>query len=289
MKIVALIITYNPDILHFTDVINSLKNQVESIVVVDNGSNNISEIKRVVDNYGHTIPLSNNLGIATATNIGFKYILNDDCNYILLSDQDTVYKPTYVEKFIELEKNENTAAVYAPSIYDEISGVSKHVYQLKHGKIKKIVPNTDTYIFQTIASGLFIKKETLNAVGGMNEDLFIDMVDFEWCWRCNYLGYKIRYLKELNILHSLGDNNIKIVSKNISTRSYIRYYYLIRNCFYLSLHTEYLQRTTKISLFFKALEYYIGYSVIDKFTHQKVLNKAVIDGIQKRLGKYESK
>lgn len=34
-----------------------------------------------------------------------------------------------------------------------------------------------------ISSGSFVSTDILRQVGGMDETLFIDMVDSEWCWR----------------------------------------------------------------------------------------------------------
>ena len=48
MKIAAVIITYNPDIAVLIDNVNTISNQVESVLIVDNNSHNIHDIVRIL-------------------------------------------------------------------------------------------------------------------------------------------------------------------------------------------------------------------------------------------------
>jgi rhamnosyltransferase len=34
-----------------------------------------------------------------------------------------------------------------------------------------------------LSSGFFYSREVIEKIGLKNEDLFIDLVDWEWCWR----------------------------------------------------------------------------------------------------------
>ncbi|HFP9739483.1 TPA: glycosyltransferase family 2 protein, partial [Escherichia coli] len=58
---------------------------------------------------------------------------------------------------------------------------------------------------QIIASGKLINLEVLDQVGFMEDDLFIDGVDHEWCWRAGRLGYKIAIIENAIMKHRLGD------------------------------------------------------------------------------------
>lgn len=71
-KVLAIIVTYNPEIIRLTECINSLAPQVERIILVDNGSNNSDLIKDIVINNLEIILLSENKGIAFAQNHGVK-------------------------------------------------------------------------------------------------------------------------------------------------------------------------------------------------------------------------
>ncbi|VCV76177.1 hypothetical protein BANRA_01835 [Escherichia coli] len=71
-KVLAIIVTYNPEIIRLTECINSLAPQVERIILVDNGSNNSDLIKNISINNLEIILLSENKGIAFAQNHGVK-------------------------------------------------------------------------------------------------------------------------------------------------------------------------------------------------------------------------
>ena len=51
MKIIASIITYNPDIARLTFNIKAIFPQVDEVVLIDNGSKNINNIKSLICNY----------------------------------------------------------------------------------------------------------------------------------------------------------------------------------------------------------------------------------------------
>lgn len=285
MKIVALIITYNPNISHFSRVIESLKEQVENIIIVDNGSQNIEELKLFESPKIYIYAFPENMGIAKATNKGFDIIKERKVDYVLLSDQDTIYEDDYVKTFV-LEKAtipENEVIAYAPAIYDKVTNEKKHVYVINHGKIRKVFPEEKCYISHTIASGLLIDYSNYQLIGGMNEDLFIDYVDFEWCWKANFYNKKIMYIPNLLIYHTLGDDIARIGNKIVSKRSSIRYYYIIRNTLFLSKKTVYLEQKTKKQLKIQALKYIFGYLFLSE--DKKIIFKAIRDYKKNKVGK----
>lgn len=290
MKIAALIITYNPDPKKIIDVIDSLLPQVELILFVDNNSNNKLILNKCESTMAKTkvIYLEDNLGIAKATNIGFDYLIKNSFKYCLLSDQDTVYNKNYVSKMCSesIENNDERIIVLAPSIYDNTTKQKKHVYALKNEKIIKVFPIDKMEIFQTIASGLFIDLEKINNDLYMNEELFIDYVDFEWCWRLKYHGYKILYLPKVIINHSLGDSVRNIGDHKIAVRNPIRYYYIIRNTLFLSRQTLFLTKRQRNQLFFKSIQYLLGYLFISP--KKIILFRALFDGLIGRMGKIKN-
>lgn len=292
MIIAGLVITYNPDKNAFSEVVENLISQLDMLVIVDNGSDNSDYIKSFSSNKKiNVIPLLENFGIAKATNIGLEEIYKQNYNFCLISDQDTIYPVDYIENFktYRINNNDSDIAAFSPIFFDVNSNEYKPLYILKNNKILKVKHNgLPQTVFQAIASGLIVDMNKYNLIGGMNENLFIDYVDFEWCWKVNYLGYKILCLPQLQIKHCLGEGVVSVGNKKISEHSSLRYYYITRNTFYLSLHTTYLSKIVKIQLFLKACLFPMGYAILCKphlknfiFTH-----KGMIDGIIGKLGKY---
>ncbi|MBP3742144.1 MAG: glycosyltransferase family 2 protein [Treponema sp.] len=291
MKIASIIVSYNPDEENFTKVVNSLIDQLDFVLIIDNGSQNLAFIQSF-SRFSNlkVLALNKNFGIAKATNEGFNEIIDKNYDFCLLSDQDTIYPMDYIDIFRNYVCNNSIkdVAVFAPVFYDILSSEFKPVYVVKNHRVKKIsVPKCPSYVFQAIASGLIIDLKKIQEIGEMNEDLFIDYVDFEWCWRVNKAGFKILCLPQLKIQHHLGDGSVSVGKKKISEHSSIRYYYITRNTFYLSLYTPYLGHLMKLQLFIKAVLYPLGYSILCKprLRNAKYTLKGMFDGIFKRLGK----
>ena len=114
-------------------------------------------------------------------------------------------------------------------------------------RIHKILPqdNLIHQINKVITSGALLNLRAYNKVGPFMEKLFIDYVDFEYCFRLQRNNYSIYINNNAIIYHSVG-NLIKW--KLIGFRFYstnhspLRLYYRTRNRFRLrSLYKKYYQ------------------------------------------------
>lgn len=291
MKIGVCLTTYNPDLELLTQVVESLINQVDCIYISDNGSQNVDEIVSLVGSVTIVNKLGKNTGIGNSTNVALGYFTEQGFDYALLSDQDTIYAADYVKKFVEAKKEisfDNVAA-YAPVYFDKIQNFYPPLVVKSKTYIKKVpCENKYTPVFQAIASGLILDVSKLEKIGLMDANLFIDWVDLEWCWRCNYLGYKIVACKNMVMNHNLGEFTKKLGKKSITMRSTTRQYYIVRNCMYLACHCHVLSFTHKLVLFYKAFCYYFGYLKLDKQEGRKdsrrIYSKALKDGVKANLG-----
>ena len=100
-KVAAIIVSYNPDSNLF-DSINLLLNQVEKVIIVDNGSKEkyVKYIKSINEDKIEIILNKENLGIATALNIGVRKALENGYEWILTMDQDSKASPDMVKKML---------------------------------------------------------------------------------------------------------------------------------------------------------------------------------------------
>lgn len=238
MKIFAVLVSYKPDLKLLTDVIASLFHQVDSVIIVDNGNTEFSSAfdKCIV------IHLNANFGIAYAQNRGIEKAFQLGADWILLSDQDTVYPPDYVASMLDGARQNGlrNIAALVPMIYDEIAG---HKLRVMVTKMKSVSPpDLDVFrVVHAVASGSLIPKSALQICGLMREDFFIDFVDHEWCWRAAEYGLTVYCLSNVVIRHHLGDRLEKRFGVSIVSRSLFRFYYIIRNGYYLLYHTDYLK------------------------------------------------
>lgn len=88
--------------------------------------------------------------------------------------------------------------------------------------------------------------EVIDKVGGMNDDMFIDGVDFEWCLRARNYGYKILQCTSAKLIHELGNGN----SDKVLSHSPNREYYIVRNSFKMSRmkHIPCLHRVRRFAM-----------------------------------------
>lgn len=233
-KVVAIIISYNPD-NNLLDSVNLLKNQVEKIIIVDNGSKkekvkNINLIRDIDKEKIEVIFNEENLGIATALNIGVKEGLKQGYNWILTMDQDSKCSDNMVKKMFEVyngidEKERRDILSIFPNFVDE--------------RIQSIEENSDMspyeYVDADITSGNLLKAEVFDKVGLFDDSLFIDLVDTDFCMKLNEKNIKMIKVRDAILYHSLGESqSVKSVfgKFNTSNHSALRRYYMTRNRFY---------------------------------------------------------
>ncbi|MFN4197283.1 MAG: glycosyltransferase family 2 protein, partial [Caldimicrobium sp.] len=155
---------------------------------------------------------------------------------------------------------------------------------------RKIYPNEGLHeVMLAIASGKIIKVKYLKDVGFMKEDLFIDWVDIEWCWRAIKKQYKIIGNANIVIKHHHGQSSIQIGNRIITVKKPIRQYYHVRNAFYLGIYSDVLPFKCRIIHLLKAIRYTLLYPILVKphFTNLKYCLLGFWHGITKRLGRLE--
>lgn len=83
ITVLAGIVTYNPEISRLRENIESIITQVKQVIVVDNGSSNIGDIKKIIKNFERTVlvELNENLGIATALNKIGEYAVQKEFDF----------------------------------------------------------------------------------------------------------------------------------------------------------------------------------------------------------------
>lgn len=83
------------------------------IILVDNGSNKNEGaiLKKRFGNYIELIQNKNNLGFAGGNNVGTKYALDHETEYVLLLNNDTIVEPNFLDKIVEATNKENKIGI----------------------------------------------------------------------------------------------------------------------------------------------------------------------------------
>ena len=242
MRILAVAVTYNPDLTLLGQVLESVAPQVQGAVVVDNGSANAGDVRALASAVqAHVIENQGNLGIATAQNQGVALARTKGYSHILLLDQDTVLAPGVVadlsSSLTALEKQHDAVAAIGPAYYELNSQKQTRAYRANGLQLSRLSlegqpgPVESDFI---IASGSLIPLSVLETVGDFKEDLFIDLVDVEWCFRARAAGYRSFLSPTATVEHRLGSGTLQVGPREVAVHVPVRNYYWVRNALWLA-------------------------------------------------------
>lgn len=234
-NIVAVVVTFRPDLQRLRCMFLSLLPQVQHIVLVDNGSND--EVVDWVNSWKNPslcgVYLGVNAGIAFAQNRGIALAMSMGATHILLMDHDSIPAPNMIkELYLALQAKPRAAAVgpwYTDSRNQQQNRPFLRVTGLRAQRLGCTGAGQVLEVDHLIASGCLIPVAVLNRIGPMREDFFIDMVDIEWCLRARAAGYQLYGVCQARLEHRLGDNPIRILGREFITHSPWRHYFHVRN------------------------------------------------------------
>ena len=156
MKTLAGIVLYNPDIQRLKENISAIRNQVDQIVFVDNGSTAPEQYQFLLDASDIIIRNIKNEGIAAALNKILQYAKEHQFDWFITLDQDSVCKEGLIakySKYIELP----AVGILTCNIIDRNFGIAntidKEYYEINN----------------CITSASFCNTAVLAAIGGFDE------------------------------------------------------------------------------------------------------------------------
>jgi rhamnosyltransferase len=224
-RVIAVVSTYRPE-MALVDRLLAISPQVAGIVVVDDGSG--PEAAKVLDaasSAGATIVrLSQNSGIATALNAGVVAASENEADFVLIFDQDSLIPPGFVaaleREYIAASRDGFQVGSVSPESFAGIDQASDR----KVGRYR--LAN------RPIHSGTLYPRHVLEGVGRFDEALFIDLVDTEYALRLEKNGLLSLVAPGIQLFHSLGaSRQVSVMHKSVivGLSSPFRYYYRSRN------------------------------------------------------------
>lgn len=253
--ICIIIVLYFPTDEQLDALIGMVRHEKVPLIFVDNTPRFVNDklllLEREFNSNIIYLPQNINKGIAEAQNLGImKAKDNSNLRYILFFDQDSIIEEGFVKKmiaeYLRIEKEGVNIAALGPTVFN-IEKREKY----KQGSSSVKQGKDGFYLLSTlISSGMMISINTLNTVGLMDSKLFIDAVDFEWCWRAKLKGYDCYMTENILLPHKVGIQDKSFLGYNIIISSPIRYYYQYRNFIWL-LKRSYVPFNWKIKNFLK--------------------------------------
>ena len=204
------------------------------IVIVDNGSedDSVFEIRK---NFSKIKIIENkkNLGFAGGNNVGIKYAVENEADYILLINNDTAVDENFLSELIKVGESDEKIGLLGSKIYfysepNRIWFAGGKINWLKnkgeHIGLDEIDNNQYDKINEVdylTGCCLLVKREVIEKIGVLAEDYFLYYEDTDFSVRAKNAGYKIIYVPKSKIYHKISR------STKPGSSSYI--YYHVRN------------------------------------------------------------
>ena len=147
-----------------------------------------------------------NIGLCAALNFGMNAVREFGCDWSLLMDDDSTFGTNVVKAYTDL-LNSSDIAVLAPV----------HLHDRSRAKTYDGIKE----IKWAMTSGCLYNNEIFNKLGGFMEDLFVDGLDIDYCYRAIEKGYRVVECGKASIIHHPGETrDFKVLGKIIFKYGY---------------------------------------------------------------------
>ena len=260
------------------------------IILIDNESNP-KELKKIKNQFDKiiTFPNQKNLGFTGANNIGIKYAIKNDFEYVMLINNDTEVEKNFINPLIELlEKNQNFGAAQplilnyynrnkvwsAGGFLNKFFG---YTYVIKSPEgIKKNIDWITGCCF-------FLRTDVIKKIGLLDEKFFAYYEDVDWSIRIKNAGYDLAFVKSSVVYHH-GSKSSKNES-NEGTLSPFVHYLNIRNHIFLLRKNKDVFNSVGVLFFqfFKIVSYSVYFIVRVRINKLNMVYKGLVDGLMKNI------
>ncbi len=244
------------------------------VYIVDNGSdiNSYDAISKHIENHENYKLIRNdaNLGFSAGNNIGIKTALADNCNFVLLLNNDTSVDSMLLKNLIGVIKKHTKVGMVSPKIYFT-RGYEFHKKRYKKHELGKVIwyagglvdwknmygsnrgvdevdrGQYDDEIETVFATGacVLMNKSAIEDTGNFNEKYFMYMEDLDLSIRMRKRGWSIRYCPKAVIWHK--------VAQSSGIGSDLNDYFITRNRLLFGL--TYSTWRTRFALYLESLKF----------------------------------
>ncbi|URZ07195.1 glycosyltransferase family 2 protein [Clostridium felsineum] len=235
-KIFIIILNYNAyeDTIECIKSVEDIEYDNYEIVLVDNCSTDDSymKLKEKLPSY-NIIESEKNLGYANGNNIGIKYALKNDAEYICILNNDVVVEKDFLSRLVEKIQEKSDIGIVGSCICDYykkdiIQGMGAHINlcfaaarRYFKGKNYNDIEKKDIYVDYLEGACFLVKREIFEKVGLIPENYFLFFEETEFCVKAIQAGYKILCVYGSRIYHK--------GSATINKFGSLSYAYLNRN------------------------------------------------------------
>ncbi|MBD0416668.1 glycosyltransferase family 2 protein [Oryzicola mucosus] len=287
IDVCAVVVTYNPYLDHLVELLSQLRESAGAVVIINNGLP-LTGIATDIDN-------PDNVGLATALNQGIAIAKQGGFRFVALFDQDSRPAPNMIailrKAFIDLQQAGCNTAAVGPTYLDprtqEIIPFVRWGFPRHQRVIGQTTPLRVDFL---ITSGTLIPLSVIEQIGEMDDAMFIDNIDMEWCARAIDAGYALFGVPTAKMIHTIGDSirtiNLFGLQRQIQVHAPLRLYYIMRNRIHL-YRLRHVSWRWKLSDLIRIVYKYALFAFVipPRIENVRYMTKGIAHGILGRRGK----
>ena len=295
----AVVITYQPNLEALGTVLERLVGQVDTVLIIDNGSDDAQAVAQLVEQHAFArfSGVPQNRGLGWAHNEGLRTALDHGADAVLLLDQDSLPRPGMVAALVHARDEQRRAGARVAAVGARYLGTDRGhpSYFVRFGRLRfrrcfcrTDQPGSTVRADMLISSGALFGRDALEALGLMDEALFIDHLDTEWFLRAGAAGWRSFGVCDAVMDHGLGERTVRVWLgrwRYLPVHQPFRYYYVYRNSVLL-WRRDYPSRRWKHTDMLRLAKMFVVFSL---FTGQRRRNlgmmvRGIRDGLKGRTG-----
>ncbi|UAY56353.1 hypothetical protein K9M52_04865 [Arachidicoccus terrestris] len=205
--------------------LHSYLDQVSHLYIADNSQPKLIFSRDILDHPKITIiNNSGNEGIAIRINQVAEMAIKEGYDWLLTMDQDSYFDAENIQSYFDYMNDYPGAGQVA-------------MFGVETVEKPEIIADLNEPVDRLITSGSLLNLSLYKEIGPFDEQLFIDEVDHEYCYRAGLKGYRIIQFTHIFLEHQLGESvEVKTLrggQKTTSFHSPLRLYYMVRNYLYV--------------------------------------------------------
>jgi GT2 family glycosyltransferase len=199
------------DTVECLNALEECRYQNRTIIVVDNGSNNDS-VARIRAAHPDVLLLESkkNLGFAGGNNIGIRYALTQETEYVWLLNNDTEPAPDALSALVAKALTDRRIGAIAsicyyankPSIVQVWAGARVNLW-IGYGR-NSTEPRPDDWFHSLYGASMLIARPAIEDVGMLDEGFFHYWEETEFCLRLLEKKWLLAAAPKSHVLHKVG-------------------------------------------------------------------------------------
>jgi len=263
------------------------------IILVDNNSSDFS-IEKLKKEFLHIEYIRNksNIGFTGANNVGIKWAIDNDFEYIALLNNDTEVEPDFLDHLLTPFKQDSLVGAVQPLILQynhrnivwhgggQIDYNFGRFLNVNKGSKKNQIKRIHNVDWIT-GCCFMLKSDVIKKVGLLDDFFFVYFEDADWSIRIKKFGYKLFFQPKSIVYHHEG---VSWISAKKNSEGYISpktHYLDIRNHIYIikKYKSQFKILPTFLFQLFKVSAYVVYFIFRGRFIKLKKVFQGIRDGI----------